>query len=367
MSITASHPLAGHRFGDLAGLVGQVAPQRAADSRRSPWLTPAVGVVAAGLVTALLISHGETFAAALEHALRANWPLVVAGGLLEMASVAGYVLLLHRVVSGASSRLAWRDSCDIALAGTAATRLLPTAGLGGAAVTVWALRAHGVRSREVAERLLAFLVLLYSVYMAALIACGAAVGLGAVPVPHGRALGLIGAGLGLAVAGIVILAMAAPGPLRHVLRRTAMGSGRVSRAAVRAQDGLPTLRGALTRALREVRGGHPALLGALAWWTFDIAVLFVMLHAFGEQPHVVVLVLAYFLGTMFNVLPLPGSLSGGLAGVLIALGTPAAAAIAAVFAYRAIAVWLPAGSGLLSAGRLRASAARWRHEALATA
>lgn len=65
--------------------------------------------------------------------------LVVAGGLLEVASVAGYVLLLHRVVSGASPRLRWRDSYDIALAGTAVTRLLPTAGLGGAAVTVWAL------------------------------------------------------------------------------------------------------------------------------------------------------------------------------------------------------------------------------------
>lgn len=108
----------------------------------------------------VVVSHDRDFADALGHALSASWGLVVAGGLLEVASVAGYVLLLHRVVSGASPRLRWRDSYDIALAGTAVTRLLPTAGLGGAAVTVWALRAHGVRTRELAERLLAFLVLL---------------------------------------------------------------------------------------------------------------------------------------------------------------------------------------------------------------
>ena len=367
MSVTASLPLAARPLRELTGLVGEVAPQRAADSRRPAWVTPAAGALGAALVTALVLSHGETFAAALEHALQANWGLVVAGGVLEAASVAGYVLLLHRVVSGASSRLSWRDSCDITLTGTAATRLLPTAGLGGVAVTVWALRAHGVRPRELAERLLAFLVLLYGVFMAALIVSGAAVALGLVHVPHGRGLGVVGAALGLAVVSVVILAMSRPSALGRVLGRAATGSGRVARAAARVEAELPALRAALTRAVRELRGGHPALIGAIVWWAFDIAVLFAMLHAFGEQPHVVILVLAYFLGTMFNVLPVPGSISGGLAGALVALGTPAGAAIAAVLAYRTVAVWLPAVSGLLSAGRLRASATRWRHEALAAA
>ena len=58
--------------------------------------------------------------------------------------------------------------------------------------------------------------------------------------------------------------------------------------------------------------------------------------------------LAYFLGTMFNLLPLPGSLSGGLAGTLVVFGAPAAPALAAVLAYRTIAVWLPAASGVAS-------------------
>jgi hypothetical protein len=38
----------------------------------------------------------------------------------------------------------------------------------------------------------------------------------------------------------------------------------------------------------------------------------------------------------------------------------AAPAIAAVLAYRAVAVWLPAAMGLSSLGRLRGSVAGWR-------
>ncbi len=60
------------------------------------------------------------------------------------------------------------------------------------------------------------------------------------------------------------------------------------------------------------------------------------------------------------MLPLPGSLSGGLAGALVALGTPAAPAIAAVLAYRTVAVWLPAASGLPSLARLCATVAAVR-------
>ena len=87
-----------------------------------------------------------------------------------------------------------------------------------------------------------------------------------------------------------------------------------------------------------------------------------MLHAFGGSLPLVLVVLAYFLGTMFNVLPLPGSLSGGLIGVLVAFGAPAAPAIAAVLAYRSVAVWLPAACGMPSLARLRSSVVSWRAE-----
>jgi uncharacterized membrane protein YbhN (UPF0104 family) len=349
------------------GLLHEIAPSGRGAAGGLERHARALGVAAACVFAGLLAWRGHDFLAAIERALHANWGLVLAGAVLEVASVAGYVVLLHRVVSRASGGLGLRDSYDISLAGTAATRLLPTAGLGGAAVTVWALRARGVRNQEVAERLLAFLLLLYSVFVAALGLSGAAVAIGLVATPGGRALGLLGVLLATGLTAAVLVVLSAPAPLARLLDRLAAGTGRSAALASRAASSLPVLRAALRRTGSELRDAHPALLGAIAWWAFDIAVLYALLHAFGAHLAIPVLVLGYFLGTAFNVVPLPGSLSGGLIGVLIGLGGPAAPVIAAVLGYRAIATWLPAATGVLSLGRLRASVTRWRAEALVAA
>lgn len=352
----------GFRFpgADALAVVRELVPARRATSRRRGWVVPVLAVAAAGIFALLLRSHAAEFVHSLNRALNANWKLVLLAALLEAGSVAGYVLLLHRVLGGASSRLRVKDSYDITLAGAAATRLLPTAGLGGAAVTVWALQARGMRPSEIAERLLAFMLLIYAVYMAALISTGAAVASGAVAVSSGRDLGALGAAVAVALVGAVIVLLAAPAPVAAALDRLARRPGRLGRVATRVTGQLPVLRRGLLRASAELRRPHPALLGALAWWALDVGVLVVMLHAFGVKLSIPVVVLAYFLGTTFNVVPLPGSLSGGLAAALIALGCPVGAAIAAVLAYRAIAVWLPALPGIVSLGGLRASVAAWR-------
>ena len=159
-------------------VVRELRPAGAVKPAGHRWLTALLVVTGAALVGVLLASHGHEFVDALGRALHTGWWAVALGAACEAASLAGYVLLLHHVVGKGSARLRVKDSYDIALGGTAATRLLPTAGVGGVAVAVWALRARGVRPRELTERLLAFLLLLYGVYMAALFASGAAVGLG---------------------------------------------------------------------------------------------------------------------------------------------------------------------------------------------
>jgi len=348
--------LASRPAGSLRLLAADVAPGAAAKGRAARVLA----VVAAAAVALLVVFHGRDFANALGRAAHASGWLVAAAALFEAASVTGYVVLFHRVVAGASPRLRVRDSYDITLAGTTATRLLPTAGLGGAAVAVWALRGHGLRSREVAERMLAFLLILYAVYMGALAAAGAAVALGS---GRERILGVVGLALGTGIAALVVLLLSGPAVVTRSLGRMARHPGRLGTAAARVEKELPTLRASLRRAAGEVRRPSLALLGAIAWWTFDMAVLYAMLSAFTQAPTIPALVLAYFLGTMFNVVPLPGTLSGGLTGALIALGTPAVPALAAVLAYRAIAVWGPATCGLASVGRLRTTVAAWRSAA----
>src|SRR5207247_9312529 len=66
----------------------------------------------------------------------------------------------------------FRESYQITMASLAATRLFAAGGAGGVALTAWALRRSGMPRRDVAERMIAFLVLMYGTYMAALIICG---------------------------------------------------------------------------------------------------------------------------------------------------------------------------------------------------
>jgi hypothetical protein len=87
-----------------------------------------------------------------------------------------------------------------------------------------------------------------------------------------------------------------------------------------------------------------------------------MLHALGAPPSLAVVVLAYFVGQVANTLPIPGAVSGGMVGVLLAFGVEADLALASVLAYRSVAIWLPAPLGLVALGGLRRTFARWAEE-----
>ena len=64
---------------------------------------------------------------------------------LEVLSFLGYVALFRAVFVRGESRIDWRESYQITMAGLAATRLFASAGAGGIALTAWALRRSGWR------------------------------------------------------------------------------------------------------------------------------------------------------------------------------------------------------------------------------
>jgi uncharacterized membrane protein YbhN (UPF0104 family) len=84
-----------------------------------------------------------------------------------------------------------------------------------------------------------------------------------------------------------------------------------------------------------------------------------MLHAFGATPTPLVFVFAYFVGQAGNTVPIPGAVSGGIVGVLLAFGVDADVAIVSVLGYRSVAIWLPAPIGLVALTSLRRTLARW--------
>ncbi len=82
----------------------------------------------------------------------------------------------------------------------------------------------------------------------------------------------------------------------------------------------------------------------------------VVRRAWGEPPPVAVLVLAYFVGMLGNLLPLPGGVGGvegGMIGALIAFGVGGGLAVVAVLVYRVFAFWLPMLPGAFAYLQLR--------------
>jgi uncharacterized membrane protein YbhN (UPF0104 family) len=240
-----------------------------------------------------------------------------------------------------------RASTEITLAGHMATRVLASAGAGGIALTAWALRKAGLEKRDVAARMTTFLVLLYSVYMGALMVGGAGLATGIIPGGGSFAITVVPA-----IFGAVVIAIVASAQL------VTPGSGRLRRWLAPVGDGVREAR-------RLVRTGNPGLLGAILWWGFDIAVLWACFRAFGAAPAVGVLVVAYFVGMLANTLPLPGGVGGvdgGMVGALVAFGTDPGLAIVAVLAYRVFSFWLPIAPGAVAFASLRRTVARWEAE-----
>jgi uncharacterized protein (TIRG00374 family) len=293
-----------------------------------------------------------------------KWWIAI-GIVLEALSFVGYVVLFRTVFVRGQSHIGWRESYEITLAGLAATRLFAAAGAGGVALTAWALRRSGMEARLVACRMVAFVVLLYVVYAGSLLLDGLALASGLFPGGGSFAItvvpAIVAAVLLLLAAGVAAL----PQDVERRLERSASGSARLARWLARVAT-VPALVGSgLRTAIDIVRARDPGLLGAVAWWGFDISVLWAMFHAFGSPPPFTVIWMAYFVGMFGNLLPLPGGLGGvegGMIGAFAAFGVDFNLTVLAVLSYRGIAFWLPTLPGGVAYFQLRRTVARWRGE-----
>ena len=214
------------------------------------------------------------------------------------------------------------------MASLAATRLFAAGGAGGVALTAWALRRSGMERREVAERMIAFLVVLYGVYVVAMIVCG--IGLRDGDPARARRRSAL----------TVVPAIVSGDRDRRCsarsrsCRRTSSGGiermaprrPRLARWLRRFALAPASMRGGIRFALRKAVHPDLAMIGAVTWWAFNIAILWASFRAFGESPPIAVLVQAFFVGMLANLLPIPGGIGGvdgGMIGALAAFGVPA--------------------------------------------
>ena len=292
-----------------------------------------------------------------------KWWIAI-GVVLELLSFAGYIVLFRTVfVRGAGhERIDWRESYEVTMASLAATRLFAAAGAGGIALTVWALRRSGMEPRLVACRMVAFMVLLYVIYAASLLLDGLGLAVGLFPGGGSFAITIVPAtvaALLFAVTGAMALL---PGDIERRLGRWAAGSGRLAHWVARAVTVPALAASGMRTAIELVRSRDPGLLGAPAWWGFDICVLWASFHAFGAAPPFTVIWMAYFVGTLGNLLPLPGGLGGvegGMIGAFAAFGVNIDLAVLAVLTYRGISFWLPTIPGAIAYFQLLRTVNRW--------
>ena len=266
---------------------------------------------------------------------------------LELASCLSYVLMFKPIFC---PRMSWRTSYELGASELAVGSIVPASGAGGLALGAWALRKGGMPAEEIARRSVAFFVLKSAANFVAVAVIGTAMWLGVGP--HvSPLLTILPAALAvLTLAGVVLIGLLTgrrPPPAvapAHGWRRW------IAVAGAALGDGLREAGAVLRR--RDWR----VIAGSLGYWAFDNAVLWACFRAFGESPAITVVLMAYLIGQLGGLLPLPGGIGGidgGLIGALIVYGVPAAAAAAAVLAYRVILFWLPLLIGGVAFAQLR--------------
>jgi uncharacterized membrane protein YbhN (UPF0104 family) len=266
--------------------------------------------------------------------------------LLEAASCLACVVAFRGVFC---RRLPWGLSYEIALAAQGTNVLLPSGGAGGLAVAAWALKRTGMPAERIGRRTVAFYVLTSGVNFATAAVAGGLLALG-ILAGH-SSLGLT-AGPALAAA----LAIATVAALPRMLASRAGSKPRAGRAG----RVLSAMRGALDGGVRDagrlLRSGSPQIIGgAIGFMAFDVAALTAAFAAIGSVPPIGVLLLAYVVGQLGGLIPLPGGVGGadgGLIAALVLYGTPLSSAAAAVLAYRAFQLGLPALLGGFALARL---------------
>lgn len=282
----------------------------------------------------------------------------------QIAAMASYIAMFQGTHVPPGAPLTFRDSYLITMASLAATRIFAAGGAGGVALTAWALRRAGMDAREVAARMIAFLVLLYAVYMIAMIVAGFGLHFELLPGAHPVSVTLVPAIFALVVVVLVLAIGLVPADAARRAREMATRAPRRLRRLLGWIAQAPASMGEGVRfALHKLRHPDLAMLGALTWWACNVAVLWACFKAFGESPPIGVLVMGFFVGMLGNLLPLPGGIGGvdgGMIGAFAAFGVPGGLALVAVLAYRALAFWLPTIPGAIAYFGLRKRVGEWR-------
>ncbi len=254
------------------------------------------------------------------------WLLAAVG--LELGSCLSYVVVFRRFFPEAPRSV----SRQVAWIAMGAGAILPGGNFSSAATSGWLLRHEGIGKRRLIERcggLLCFLTL-FGFFLNGMAGALLLVGLGRGP--HD----LEHTGIPILVSLFVISSATA---VMLIARHRGARAPRIARG----------VGASLERAWGSVLHPHWRMLGAAGFLCLDMAALWAACRATGHPLGALALALAYFIGYLASMIPMPaglGVLDSGLVGALVLYGFSPAASVGAVLVYHAISIWVPALGGL---------------------
>ena len=254
---------------------------------------------------------------------------------LEILSCASYIIAFLQVFARAPIRWGARVALSELAFGTAVS----LGGAGSLAIGAWLLRERGVPAAHIAERSAVLFLITSAINVLTLAVSGIALWIGILPGPQNPLLTIVPGLVGL---GVFLLFLALPPISEHYAGKRDVGH----------------LRALLLGTAESVRDTRKLLftpdwklIGPIGFLWFDIAVLWACFQATGHTPPLAVIVLAYQIGYLSNLIPVPGGigvLDGSFVGLFVLYGVSATTSTAATVVYHAIALWVPATWGTIA-------------------
>lgn len=295
---------------------------------RRGWRALLTLLIGAASVAALLYVAPPSQVIHQLDSMQVGW--VLAAVAFEIASCLSYVVLFRRIFPEPPRPTSWQ----VAWIAMAAGAVLPGGNMSSAVSTGLLLRKYGIGARRLAERCAALLCFL--------------------------------TGLGFLFNGVAAVLILIGVDSRHYNLLHSLGPIAVSTivlggATVLAR-GIRRLGPRVPKAIRGVAAGLEGgweillnvnwrLLGAAGFTLLDIGALWAACHATGHPIGWPALMVAYFIGYLATLIPMPagiGVLDTGLSGSLVLYGVAGPAAVGATLVYHVISVWVPGLGGLVA-------------------
>jgi uncharacterized membrane protein YbhN (UPF0104 family) len=300
-------------------------------------------VVAAGLI-ALLPGLGGLRLAIADAS--GGWVLAAAG--VQLVGIAGAVVFVQLVFADEPHRLTWK----MGGAQLAADAVMPTAG--GTAVGYWTLSSVGWKLERFAERTAVQLIAPAAPNFLLIILLGLGMGLGLFAGPNEWWLTWLPAALTALVVAVAIVA----GRWGHRL------AARTRHRWLR--EGLHVVATGITGTVQILRTRKWRVLGTWADLLAAITALWACLIAVGDHLPFAVVGMAYLVGQIAQVIPIPGgigAIDAGVTGALVVYGGKTSDSAGAVIISHALALLLPLLAGGIAFALLPGEIRRIRRHA----